>query len=257
MSTYETILVERNEQGWAEVIFNRPEVRNALNRTMVNDLTCAIDSLAKDETVRGLLFHGAGGKAFVAGADISELLHRRAEDALLAINAGLFQKIEDFPWPVIAAISGFCLGGGCELALSCDIRIGATGSVYGQPEVKLGIIPGAGAPHRLTRVVGTGLARELIFTGRLVQADEAARIGLVNRIVAPEELLATARAMMSEILANDPMAVRLSKWALNAAVNSIDRRHQLLECAAQGITFESKEKTRRMTEFLERRSKKP
>ncbi|HMS16550.1 MAG TPA: enoyl-CoA hydratase-related protein [Planctomycetota bacterium] len=256
MSTFETIRIEKNEKGYAEVLFHRPEVRNALNRQMVNELTQALDQLAADSSVKGLLFHGAGGKAFVAGADISELLHRRAEDALLAINAGLFQKIEDFPWPVIAAISGFCLGGGCELALSCDIRIGSPSAVLGQPEVKLGIIPGAGAPHRLTRVVGTGLARELIFTGRLVLAEEAVRIGLLNRVVAEEELLTVARGMMEEILANDPLAVRLSKWALNAAVNSVDRRHQMLECAAQGMTFENPEKTRRMTAFLEQRKKK-
>lgn len=256
MTNYETILVERRDEGYAEVVFNRPGVRNALNLEMVRELSRALDDLAGDPSVRGLIFHGAGGKAFVAGADISELLHRRAEDALLAINAGLFQRIEDFPRPVIAAISGYCLGGGCELALSCDIRIGSAGAVLGQPEVKLGIIPGAGAPHRLTRVVGTGMARELIFTGRLVAAEEAVRIGLLNRVVPEEDLLPAARGMMADILKNDDLAVRLSKWALNAAVNSVDRRHQLLECAAQGITFESKEKERRMAAFLNRGDRK-
>ena len=256
MSSYETITVEKTGGGWAEVTFDRPEVRNALNKAMVNDLTDVMERLARDEDVRGIIFAGAGDKAFVAGADISELLHRQASDALLAINAGLFQKIEDFPWPTIAAIKGYCLGGGCELAMACDIRICADDATLGQPEVKLGIIPGAGAPHRLTRLVGTGLARELIFTGRLVPAEEAVRIGLVNRLIPAADVEVTARDMMTEIGKNSGMAVRLAKWALNASVNSVDRRHQLLECAAQGITFESPDKIERMTRFLERRNKK-
>jgi enoyl-CoA hydratase/carnithine racemase len=203
--------------------------------------------------VRGLILHGAGGKAFVAGADISELLARNVDDALLAINATVFQLLEDFPWPVIAAIQGYALGGGCELALACDIRLASPDAQLGQPEVRLGIIPGAGAPHRLTRTVGPGLARELIFTGRLVAAEEALRIGLVNRVVpAP---LDAAREMVRDILKNSPMAVRLAKVALNAAVNTVDRRSTMVEYLSQGILFESDDKKKRMTAFLEK--KKP
>jgi enoyl-CoA hydratase len=252
--SFETIVVTRSPEGWAEVQFNRPEVRNAINRRMVDELTEALGGLATDGGVRGLVLHGAGGKAFVAGADISELLVRNVDDALLAINARVFQLVEDFPWPVIAAIDGFALGGGCELALACDIRLASPASQLGQPEVKLGIIPGAGAPHRLTRAVGTGLARELIFTGRLVGAEEALRIGLVNRIVAPPQtVLEAARDLMREILKNAPLAVRLAKVALNAAVNTVDRRSTMVEYLSQGILFESDDKKKRMTAFLEKK----
>jgi enoyl-CoA hydratase len=254
--SFETIVVTLNAEGWAEIQFNRPEVRNAINRRMVEDLTAALRDLAKEPAVRGLVLHGAGGKAFVAGADISELVQRNVDDALLAINASVFQLVEDFPWPVIAAIDGFALGGGCELALACDIRIAGPDAQLGQPEVKLGIIPGAGAPHRLTRTVGTGLARELIMTGRLVGAEEAARIGLVNRIATPPATpLSAARDMMREIQKNAPLAVRLAKVALNAAVNTVDRRSTMVEYLSQGILFESEDKKKRMNAFLER--KKP
>lgn len=254
--SYETLEIHNSEEGWTEIVFNRPDVLNALNLQMVNDLSQALDTLAADDQVRGLIFHGAGGKAFVAGADISELVERKVDDAFKAINAGLFQKLEDFPRPTIAAIRGYCLGGGSELSLACDIRIGAEDTVMGQPEVKLGIIPGAGAPHRLTRVVGTGMARELIFTGRLVKADECARIGLLNRVVPNDELLDAARETMRSILKNSDLAVRLAKVALNAACNSVDRRHMMLECISQGITFESDDKHERMTRFLERKKAK-
>jgi len=256
LSPYETIIVSRDPGGWAEIQFNRPDVRNAVNRRMVEELTAALRELATDAQVRGLVMHGAGGKAFVAGADISELLVRNVDDALGAINATVFQLVEDFPWPVVAAIQGYALGGGCELALACDIRLASPDAQLGQPEVRLGIIPGAGAPHRLTRTVGTGLARELIFTGRLVGADEALRIGLVNRVVAPPATpLDAAREMMRDILKNAPLAVRLAKVALNAAVNTVDRRSTMVEYLSQGILFESEEKKKRMTAFLEK--KKP
>ncbi|MAG54755.1 MAG: enoyl-CoA hydratase [Planctomycetes bacterium] len=256
MSAYETLEILKDEGGWAEVVFNRPDVLNALNLQMVTDLTAALSELEQDADVRGLIFRGAGDRAFIAGADISELVERKCEDAFRAINAGLFQKIEDFPRPTIAAIGGYCLGGGSELALACDIRIGAEDAVMGQPEVKLGIIPGAGAPHRLTRTVGTGLARELIFTGRLVEADECVRIGLLNRVVANDALLDDARGTMRSILKNSDLAVRLAKIALNAACNSVDRRHMMLECVSQGITFDSDDKRQRMARFLERKKQK-
>jgi enoyl-CoA hydratase/carnithine racemase len=250
---FETIVVSHSPEGWAEVQLNRPAVRNAINRRMADELTAALTELAGAAAVRGLILHGAGGKAFVAGADISELLVRNVDDALGAINARVFQLVEDFPWPVIAAINGYALGGGCELALACDIRLASPDAQFGQPEVKLGIIPGAGAPHRLTRTVGTGLARELIFTGRLVGADEAFRCGLVNRVVASP--LDTAREMMREILKNSSLAVRLAKVALNASVNTVDRRSTMVEYLSQGILFESEDKKTRMKAFLEK--KKP
>lgn len=250
------VVVTRHEEGWLEMAISRPEVLNALDLATVNALSAALDEAGRDESVRGIILHGAGEKAFVAGADIGELLHRKVDQALEAINAALFQKLEDFPWPTIAAISGYALGGGCELALACDMRIATEGSTFGQPEVKLGIIPGAGAPHRLTRTVGTARARELIFTGRLIDATEAERIGLLNHVVPEGGHLDKARELMRMTVKNSAIAVRLAKGALNAAVPSVDRRQQMIEVLSQGILFESDDKRERMTRFLERKNKK-
>jgi enoyl-CoA hydratase len=252
MSQYETIRIEKHE-GYAEVIFDRPEVLNAINRQMVDELHEALDVLARDDAVRGLVFRGEGERAFVAGADIGELLERKKEDAFAAINAGLFQKIEDFPWPTIAAIRGFALGGGCELALATDIRLGSESAQMGQPEVKLGIIPGAGAPHRLTRTVGPGLARELIFTGAVIDATEAARIGLLNRVYPDDAVVDEAKAMMEQILRRSQPAIRVAKLAMNAALNTVDRRSAMVEILAQGTLFDTEDQRARMTKFLERK----
>ncbi len=253
--TYETLTIDLHE-GWAEITLNRPSVLNAINLTMVQELGQVIDDLAGNEDVRGLIFVGAGTKAFVAGADISELVERKTQDALAAINAGLFQKIEDFPWPTIAAIRGYALGGGCELSLSMDIRLGGRSTQMGQPEVNLGIIPGAGGPHRLTRLVGPGMARELIYTGKIIDSEECLRIGLINHIHDDEEVLEAARTMMKTILKKSQMAVRVAKVALNAAVNTADRRSQMIECLGQGMLFDTEDQKNRMTRFLERRNAK-
>jgi enoyl-CoA hydratase len=254
---YETLQIEVVPDGYAVVTFNRPEVLNAVNLKMVTELTDALGVLAARDDVRGLLLKGAGEKAFIAGADISELAKRSVDDALKAINATVFQRLEDFPWPTVAAIRGFALGGGCELALACDVRFCSPESQFGQPEVKLGIIPGAGAPHRLTRTVGPGRARELILSGRIVKADEAERIGLVNRVVAPpEDVVEAARDFLKQTLKNAPMAVRLAKVALNAAVNTVDRRSTMVEYLSQGILFDTEEKRKRMAAFLEKKAAK-
>lgn len=255
MSEFETLAIDIHD-GWAEITLNRPDVLNALNRQMVDDLHAALEALATNEDVRGLIFLGAGDRAFVAGADISELVDRSRADALLGINAAVFQKIEDFPWPTIAVIRGFALGGGCEMALSCDIRLGGESAQMGQPEVKLGIIPGAGAPHRLTRTVGSGRARELIFVGGIIEADEALRIGLLNHVYPDDEVLTHARKMMERMLRNSPMAMRVAKVALNAASNTVDRRSSMVECLGQGLLFDSDDQRKRMTDFLEKRSRK-
>ncbi len=251
--TFETLKIEKQE-SWAEITLNRPKVLNAINLTMVRELGEAIDQLSRDDEVRGLIFVGAGEKAFVAGADISELVNRKTADALAAINAGLFQEIEDFPWPTIAAIRGFALGGGCELALSMDIRLGGRSAQMGQPEVNLGIIPGAGAPHRLTRQVGPGMARELIYTGKIIDAEECLRIGLLNHLHEDDQVLEAARDMMRTIGRKSQMAVRVAKMALNAAVNTVDRRSQMVECLGQGMLFDTEDQKGRMTRFLERRN---
>lgn len=254
MSDYETLLVERKE-GWAEIVFDRPDALNAINLRMVSDLGAALDELAADEDVRGIIFRSSTEKAFVAGADISQLVERRPEDALKAINAGIFQRIEDFPWPTISVIRGYALGGGCELALSTCIRLGGDSAQMGQPEVKLGIIPGAGAPHRLTRTVGSGMARELIYTGKIIDASEALRIGLLNHVHPDDDVLERAREMMQSILKCSHGAVRVGKLALNAACNTVDRRSQTIEILGQGMLFDTADQQARMRRFLERRKK--
>ena len=254
MSKYETLIVEKKEK-WAEITINRPDVLNAINDNVVADLHSALDQLKGDKDIMGLIILGAGDKAFVAGADVEALLKRGREDALKGINSKLFQKIEDFPWPVIAAIKGYALGGGCELTLACDIRIGGKGTQMGQPEGRLGIIAAAGGTHRLPRIVGTGIAREMLFTGKIIDSEEAYRIGLLNHIVEDNEVVAKAREIMVQVSKMAPQALRLAKKALNKA-GSTAHDHSKVENEYQAILFESEDKKQRMTKFLERRNKK-
>ena len=254
-SSYETILVDVDDR-LAVVTFNRPEKRNAIDQTMVNELHDALDGLVADGVVEAVVFTGAGEKAFVGGADIAQLRERRASDALKTINAALFNKIEALPFPTVAAVSGFCLGGGCELAMCCDLRVAGEGAKFGQPEVVLGIIPAAGGTQRLPRLVGLGRAKELILTGRIIGAAEAERIGLVNRVVPDDEVLAGGRKLAREVLENGALAVRLAKLCLNNSSRTGQDSALLLEQISQAVLFESGEKVRRMTDFLERRKKK-
>src|SRR5690606_20799490 len=167
----------------AVVTLNAEERRNAIDLEMVQSLHARLDELLGHEELAAVVLIGAGEKAFAAGADIAQLAERSARDALRSINSALFKRVEDFPVPVIAAIRGFCLGGGCELAIACDLRVAGRSARLGQPEVGLGIIPAAGGTYRLPRLVGLGRARELVYTGRILDAEEAERIGLVNRVV--------------------------------------------------------------------------
>jgi enoyl-CoA hydratase len=251
MSSYATIKLETREGGVALLTLDRPEVRNAINLAMVEEIHDALTDLAAREDVLALVLTGAGTKAFASGADIAELLERTQKDALLAINSSLFRRIEEFPRPTIAAVRGYALGGGCELALACDIRVAGETARFGQPEVSLGILPGAGATYRLPRLVGTGRARELIFTGRAIDAREAERIGLVNRVVPDERVLDEALAIARGIAEHAPLAVRLSKIALNAAARGASLGE--LESIAQAVLFESDDKKRRMADFLEKK----
>jgi enoyl-CoA hydratase len=251
---YQTILVDVEER-LAVVTFNRPDKRNAIDRTMVNELHDVLDGFVLDGEVQACVFTGAGDKAFIGGADIAQLRERTALDALQTINATLFNRIEALPFPTIAAIRGYCLGGGCELAMCCDLRVAGEGARLGQPEVALGIIPAAGGTQRLPRLVGLGRAKELVLTGRVVDAAEAERIGLVNRVVPDDEVLDAARGLAREILAHGALAVRLAKLNLNNSVRTGQDSGLLLEQVSQAVLFESEEKRRRMTEFLERRKK--
>lgn len=240
--------------GVASVELNRPEVRNALNLEMVRALSSELDALAARDDVRALVLHGAGGKAFVGGADIAELRERTHRESFFAFNATLFQKVEDFPRPVIAAIDGFALGGGLELALACDVRVASKAAKVGLPETTLGIYPAAGGTWRLPRVVGLGRAKELVFTGRIVDADEAMAFGLFERLVEPGLALQVATELARQIARNAPLAVQVAKVSLNACARGMDPLS--VEKLGQALLFDSPDKRERMTAFLEKRSRK-
>jgi len=253
VKAYETIRVEV-EGGVATVSMNRPQVRNAIDLDMVNELTAALDDLSRGDAVRVLILRGEGGKAFAGGADIAQLRERRALDAFTQVNARLFQRIEDFPHPTIAAIEGWALGGGCEIALACDLRVAGETAKLGFPEVGLGIFPAAGGTHRLPKLVGLGKAKELVFTGRILDAAQALSIGLVEHVVPEGGALAKAREIAAEIARNGTLAVRVAKMALNAIARGNDP--EPIEKLGQALLFESPDKFERMTAFLEKRKAK-
>jgi enoyl-CoA hydratase/carnithine racemase len=241
-------------EGVATLELNRPEVRNALSRALLEELSEALLSLESRDEVRALVLFGSGGKAFASGADIAELRERTHREGLLAFAARTFQQLEDFPRPTVAALEGYALGGGLELALACDLRVGARTAKVGLPEVTLGILPGAGGTWRLQRLVGLGRARELIFTGRILDADEAYALGLLERCVEAGTALAEAQGLARQIAQNAPLAVQLAKVALNAAARGGEGA--ALERLGQGLLLDSEDKRERMTAFLEKRSRK-
>jgi enoyl-CoA hydratase len=244
------------EDRVAVITLNAPERRNAIDREMVRSLHADLHSLMEDDELAAVVITGADEKAFAAGADIAELKERSALDALASINSSLFRRIEDFPVPVIAAIRGWCLGGGCELAIACDLRIAGESAKLGQPEVSLGIIPAAGATYRLPRLVGLGRARELVYTGRILTAAESERIGLVNRVVPDAEVLEAAVGMAREIAHNGPLAIRLAKASMNALARPNEQMAMTLESALQAVLFDSADKHERMQAFLDRKSRR-
>jgi enoyl-CoA hydratase/carnithine racemase len=239
----------------AVVTVNRPDKKNALSLDVIHALAGVLDGLEKDGDVRAVVLRGAGD-CFVAGADIAQLRERRAEESLQGINSGLFRRIEEFAWPVVAAVHGWALGGGMELAMACDVRIAGESARFGQPELNLGILPAAGGMHRLPALVGMGCAKDLVLTGRIVDAQEALRMGLVSRVVPDAGLLDEAVEAAEAIASKAPMAVRLAKGIMNALFRVRPDTAFMMETAAQAVLFESEEKERRMTEFLEKKSKR-
>lgn len=246
----------RIEDRIAVLTLNAPERRNAIDLEMVQALHRNLDALLEEPDLTAIVLTGAGDKAFAAGADIAQLKERNARDALASINSSLFKRVEDFPVPVIAAIRGWCLGGGCELAIACDLRVAGASARLGQPEVSLGIIPAAGATYRLPRLIGLGRARELVYTGRIVDATEAERIGLVNRVVPDEEVLDAALALAREIAHNGPLAVRLAKASMNALARPNEQMAMAMESSLQAVLFDSQDKHDRMQAFLDKRAKR-
>ncbi len=250
-----SLVIEHLEDGILSLTLNRPEKLNALDLKMVEALHGAVDRLDDHDDVRVVIISGAGDKAFVAGADIAQLRQRGREDALAAINSELFLRIDRIPVPTIAAVRGFALGGGCELAIACDLRVAGRSARFGQPEVGLGIMAGAGATYRLPALIGPGRARDLLYTGRIIDAEEALSMGLVNRVVDDEELEEAARSLAAKIARNDALAVRFTKAAL-AQHESRVLAGQAFESSAQAVLFESPEKLRRMDRFLQRTAAK-
>ena len=236
------------------ITINRPKALNALNSEVLDDLNAVFDSVNQDE-VRCLILTGAGDKSFVAGADIGEMstLTKAEGEAFGKKGNDLFRKIETFPIPVIAAVNGFALGGGNEIAMSCDFRICSDNAVFGQPETGLGITPGFGGTQRLARLVSPGYAKQLIYTARNIKADEAYRIGLVNQVTTQEELLPTAMKLASVIAANAPIAVRHCKKAINDGLQVNMDEAIVVEEKLFGGCFESYDQKEGMANFLRKK----
>lgn len=237
----------------ATLTFDRPSVKNALDRETVQECHHALEALAHDDGVGVLIVTGAGESSFVAGADINDIRSRTRDDGLSAITSSLLVKVEKFPRPVIAAVNGFALGGGCELALACDLRIAADTAKFGQPELGLGIIPGAGATQRLPRTVGLGWAKHLVLTGEIIDAKQAFEIGLVTTVVPAAQLQIRARELAKRVLKQGPLAARLAKLSLNASSRVDLDSGLLIETLAQALCYDSDDKLEGTTAFLEKR----
>jgi enoyl-CoA hydratase/carnithine racemase len=253
VSEYETILTEV-EEGIGRITINRPDVRNALNTQVLGDLRQALAEFRHDREVGVVVFTGAGEKSFAAGADIGELREKTALDALTSVMQGVYDEIEAFEKPTIAAVNGFALGGGCELAMACDIRLASQNAQFGLPEVTLSIIPGAGGTQRLSRLVGKGKATEMILTGTIIDAEEAYRIGLVTQIADENETLTDkVRATAATILARGPLAVRLAKLAIQTGFETDQKTGLVIETLAQAVLFNTEDKREGTSAFLEKR----
>ena len=252
--SYETITLGVNDRV-ATITVTRPDKLNALNDRVIAELGEAIDQVVSDSAVGGVILTGAG-RAFVAGADISELEKHSALSAKRLAQTGqdVFHRFETSPKPVIAAVNGFALGGGCELAMACHIRIASDGAKFGQPEVKLGLIPGYGGTQRLPRLVGRGRALQLLLTGEMIDAQEAYRIGLVNRVVAAADLMTTANEMMRAILANAPIAIANLIEVVNRGYDATLEDALTLEATAFGLLAATDDKREGTRAFLEKRA---
>jgi enoyl-CoA hydratase len=253
--TLDNVLYEKRD-GIAYVTINRPKVLNALNTPTWKDMRAAFEDAREDATVRGVIVTGAGNKAFIAGADIGELAHVAAFEAEQSSRFGqeVLEVIENLGKPVVAAVNGFALGGGCETAMACTIRIAADSAKFGQPEVALGLLPGGGGTQRLPRLVGKGRALQLILSGETISAQEAYRIGLVNEIVPVAELITRAEAVLKKIAANAPIAVKLALEATNRGLETSQSEGSRLEAAYFGLCAATEDKKEGTAAFLEKRA---
>jgi len=252
---FANVLYEKKD-AIAYVTVNRPKVLNALNTPTWKDLRAAFETARDDVTVRGVILTGAGNKAFIAGADIGELAHLAAYEAEQSSRFGqeVLDLIEALGKPVIAAVNGFALGGGCETAMACTLRISADTAQFGQPEVKLGLVPGGGGTQRLPRLVGKGRALQLILSGDTISAQEAYRIGLVNEVVPEADLIARAEAILKKIASNGPIAVKFSLEAVNRGLDTSQNEGLLLEASYFGLCAATEDKKEGTAAFLEKRA---
>jgi enoyl-CoA hydratase len=251
--TYETLLLEKRDRV-AIITINRPEKRNALNIKTREEGAALLEELRIDNSVGVVVFTGAGDKAFIAGADIAEFAGRTAitqRDVMM--QRSLFTAIDTFPKPVIAMVNGYCLGGGCELALACDIRVASESASFGQPEINLGIIPGGGGTQRLTRLVGEGKAMELIMTGDIIDARTAFNIGLVNHVVPADQLEAKTMEIATRIADKGPIALQLAKEAVKLASKSTLDEGLRREVDLFALCFSTEDKDEGVSAFLEKR----
>ena len=254
---FETILYEK-KGPIAYVTLNRPKVLNALSQAVFAELKVAFDDARDDTSVRSVILTGSGDKAFVAGADIAEMSSFTASQMQESTrrSQGVTELIENLGKPVIAAVNGFALGGGCELAMACTIRIAAENAKFGQPEVKIGIMPGAGGTQRLPRLVGKGRALQLILSGEIINAQEAYRIGLVNEVVPLANLIARAEAILNQINSNAPLGVKFSIDAVNKGLDGSVSEGLLIEASLFGVCGGSEDKKEGTSAFLEKRAPK-
>ncbi len=252
------ILLEKKDHV-AIATVNRPKALNALNSEVLNDLNTLLDEIAADPEIRVLVLTGSGEKAFVAGADIGEMSTlTKAEGEVFGKKGNdVFRKLETLPIPAIAAVNGYALGGGCELAMACDIRLCSDTAVFGQPETGLGITPGFGGTQRLARLVGSGMAKQLIYSARNIKADEALRIGLCNAVYPAEELMPAAEKLAETIAKNAPIAVRACKKAINEGLEMPMDEAVALEEKLFGSCFETADQKEGMQAFLEKRRHDP
>lgn len=252
------ILLEK-KGNVAIATIDRPKALNALNSEVLNDLNTLVDTVNADPEIRVLILTGSGEKAFVAGADIGEMssLSKAEGEAFGKKGNDVFRRIETLPIPVIAAVNGYALGGGCELSMACDIRIANDTAVFGQPETGLGITPGFGGTQRLARLIGPGMAKQFIYSARNIKADEALRIGLVNAVYPAEELMAAAEKLAETIARNAPIAVRACKKAINEGLEQPMDEAIVLEEKLFGSCFETDDQKEGMGAFLEKRKHEP
>jgi enoyl-CoA hydratase/carnithine racemase len=253
--TLANVLYEKKD-AIAYVTVNRPKLLNALDTPTWKNLRTAFEDAQSDEAVRGVILTGAGDKAFIAGADISELAHATGIDAEQSsrFGQGVLDLIENLGKPVIAAVNGFALGGGCETAMACTIRLAVSSAKFGQPEVALGLVPGGGGTQRLPRLVGKGRALQLILSGEMISAQEAYRIGLVNEVLPSTELITRAEAILKKIASNAPIAIRLALEATNRGLETSQDEGLRLEASYFGLCAATADKKEGTAAFLEKRS---